>query len=105
MWVVKLLRPGRSTMTTESSILLIEDEQEIRRFLRNTLPAHGYRLYEAVSGSDGLAQAQARNPDLVLVDLGLPDMDGLDVIRKLREWTQAPIIVLSRPWTAAPTTT
>ena len=82
-------------MTTESSILLIEDEQEIRRFLRNTLPAHGYRLYEAVSGSDGLAQAQARNPDLVLVDLGLPDIDGLDVIRKLREWTQAPIIVLS----------
>ncbi|HJR78049.1 MAG TPA: response regulator [Nitrospiraceae bacterium] len=82
-------------MTNESSILLIEDEQEIRRFLRNTLPAHGYRLYEAVSGQEGLAQAQARNPDLVLVDLGLPDMDGLDVIRKLREWSQTPIIVLS----------
>jgi two-component system KDP operon response regulator KdpE len=82
-------------MTNESSVLLIEDEQEIRRFLRNTLPAHGYRLYEAVSGAEGVAQAQARNPDLVLVDLGLPDMDGLDVIRKLREWTQTPIIVLS----------
>jgi two-component system KDP operon response regulator KdpE len=82
-------------MTNDSSVLLIEDEQEIRRFLRNTLPAHGYRLYEAVSGSEGLAQAQARNPDLVLVDLGLPDMDGLDVIVKLREWTQTPIIVLS----------
>jgi two-component system KDP operon response regulator KdpE len=82
-------------MTQHSSVLLIEDEQEIRRFLRNTLPAHGYHLYEAVSGTEGLAQAQARNPDLVLVDLGLPDMDGLDVIRKLREWTQTPIIVLS----------
>jgi two-component system KDP operon response regulator KdpE len=82
-------------MTNQSSVLLIEDEQEIRRFLRNTLPPHGYRLYEAVSGADGLAQAQARNPDLVLVDLGLPDMDGLDVITKLREWTQTPIIVLS----------
>jgi two-component system KDP operon response regulator KdpE len=82
-------------MTNDSSVLLIEDEQEIRRFLRNTLPAHGYRLYEAVSGAEGLAQAQARNPDLLLVDLGLPDMDGLDVIKKLREWTQTPIIVLS----------
>ncbi|HET6277364.1 MAG TPA: response regulator [Candidatus Polarisedimenticolia bacterium] len=82
-------------MAQESSVLLIEDEPEIRRFLRNTLPHHGYRLYEAVSGADGLAQAQARNPDLVLVDLGLPDMDGLDLIRKLREWTQTPIIVLS----------
>lgn len=82
-------------MTNESCVLLIEDEQEIRRFLRNTLPHHGYRLYEAASGMEGLAQAQARNPDLILVDLGLPDMDGLDVITKLREWTQAPIIVLS----------
>ena len=82
-------------MAQESFVLLIEDEPEIRRFLRNTLPRHGYRLYEAVSGADGLAQAQARNPDLVLVDLGLPDMDGLDLIRKLREWTQTPIIVLS----------
>ena len=82
-------------MVNESSVLLIEDEPEIRRFLRNTLPPHGYRLYEAESGADGLAQAQARNPDLVLVDLGLPDMDGLDVIRRLRQWTQTPIIVLS----------
>lgn len=82
-------------MAQESSVLLIEDEPEIRRFLRNTLPHHGYHLYEAVSGADGIAQAQARNPDLVLVDLGLPDMDGLDLIRKLREWTQTPIIVLS----------
>lgn len=82
-------------MSHESSVLLIEDEPEIRRFLRNTLPHHGYRLHEAVSGADGLAQAQARNPDLVLVDLGLPDMDGLEVIRALREWAQMPIIVLS----------
>jgi two-component system KDP operon response regulator KdpE len=82
-------------MSHESSVLLIEDEPEIRRFLRNTLPHHGYHLYEAASGGEGLAQAQARNPDLVLVDLGLPDMDGLEVIRKLREWAQMPVIVLS----------
>lgn len=82
-------------MGHDSSILLIEDEPEIRRFLRNILPHQGYRLYEAVSGADGIAQAQARNPDLILVDLGLPDMDGLDVIRTLRHWSRMPIIVLS----------
>jgi len=83
-------------MTAQDPIvLLIEDEPEIRRFLRTTLPQRGYRLFEAATGEDGLAQATARNPDLVLLDLGLPDMDGLDIIRKLREWATAPIIVLS----------
>ncbi|MGH7256948.1 MAG: response regulator [Nitrospiraceae bacterium] len=82
-------------MGNESTVLLIEDEPEIRRFLRNSLPHHGYRLFETESGQTGLAQAQARNPDLILLDLGLPDMDGLEVIRKIREWAQIPIIVLS----------
>ena len=82
-------------MSNESTVLLIEDEPEIRRFLRNTLPHHGYRLFEAESAGEGLAQAQARNPDLILLDLGLPDMDGLEVIRKIREWARMPIIVLS----------
>jgi two-component system KDP operon response regulator KdpE len=82
-------------MGNESTVLLIEDEPEIRRFLRNSLPHHGYRLFEAESGQTGLAQAQARNPDLILLDLGLPDMDGLEVIRKIREWARIPIIVLS----------
>jgi two-component system, OmpR family, KDP operon response regulator KdpE len=75
--------------------LLIEDEPEIRRFLRATLTEHGFRFYEAATGSDGLAQAQARNPDIILLDLGLPDLDGTDVITRLREWTANPIIVLS----------
>lgn len=79
----------------EVSVLLIEDEPEIRRFLRTTLPAHGFRLYEASTGKDGLTEAQARNPDLILLDLGLPDLEGSEVIRQLREWTATPIIVLS----------
>jgi two-component system, OmpR family, KDP operon response regulator KdpE len=82
-------------MAQEATILLIEDEPEIRRFLRTTLPAHGYRLHEATTGQDGLTEAKARNPDLILLDLGLPDLDGTDVIRQVREWAQVPIIVLS----------
>jgi len=82
-------------MSQEATILLIEDEPEIRRFLRTTLPAHGYRLHEATTGQDGLTEAKARNPDLILLDLGLPDLDGTEVIRQVREWAQVPIIVLS----------
>lgn len=76
-------------------ILLIEDEAQMRRFLRITLQSHGYRLVEAVTGQEGLMQATTRNPDVVLLDLGLPDVEGLDVIRQVREWSSMPIIVLS----------
>jgi two-component system, OmpR family, KDP operon response regulator KdpE len=81
--------------THEATVLLIEDEAEIRRFLRTSLPDHGYRLYEATTGADGLAQAKARNPDIILIDLGLPDVDGTEVIRQVREWAIIPILVLS----------
>jgi two-component system KDP operon response regulator KdpE len=76
-------------------ILLIEDEQQMRRFLRITLQSQGYRLIEATTGNEGLLQAASRNPDVVLLDLSLPDIDGLEVARRLREWTQTPIIVIS----------
>lgn len=79
----------------EAAVLVIEDEPEILRFLRTTLPQYGYRLYEASTGRDGLAQAAARNPDLILLDLGLPDMDGPEVIRRLRGSVSTPIIVVS----------
>jgi two-component system KDP operon response regulator KdpE len=76
-------------------ILLIEDEPQMRRFLRITLQSNGYRLVETETGNDGLIQAASRNPDVVLLDLGLPDMDGLEVTTRLREWTQMPIIIIS----------
>jgi two-component system KDP operon response regulator KdpE len=76
-------------------ILVIEDEQPIRRFLRASLNGEGYRLAEAETGQQGLSMATARPPDLVILDLGLPDMDGLEIIRELRRWSQMPIIILS----------
>jgi two-component system KDP operon response regulator KdpE len=76
-------------------ILLIEDEPQMRRFLRATLQSHDFRLIETETGEEGLRQAAAFNPDVVLLDLGLPDQDGLDVIEKLREWASVPVIILS----------
>jgi len=83
-------------MTNEKElILLIEDEPQMRRFLRITLQTQGYRLVEAATAQEGLMQATTRNPDVVLLDLGLPDLDGLEVAKRLREWSQTPIIVIS----------
>lgn len=76
-------------------ILIIEDEQPIRRFLRASLAAEGYRLNEAESGQQGLRLASQQPPDLVILDLGLPDQDGQQVLKSLREWLTAPIIILS----------
>ena len=82
-------------LSRKPTVLLIEDEPEIRRFLRATLLSHGYRLFEAGTGGEGLREAAVRQPDIIVLDLGLPDMEGLEVIRRLREWTAVPIIVLS----------
>lgn len=79
----------------EPAVVLIEDEPQIRRFLRVTLTGQGYRLFEAPTGAAGLVEVGSRQPDVVILDLGLPDMDGVDVIRRLREWTPVPIVVLS----------
>ena len=79
----------------QSTILLIEDERQMRRFLRVTLQSEAYGVLEAETAADGLTQAATRNPDVVLLDLGLPDMDGLEVIEKLRDWSTVPIIVIS----------
>jgi two-component system KDP operon response regulator KdpE len=76
-------------------ILLVDDEPQMRRFLRVTLQSQGYELVEAESGKDGLAQSATRNPDVILLDLGLPDMDGLDVLARIREWSQVPVIIIS----------
>ena len=76
-------------------VLMIEDDPQIRRFLRAALAAEEYQFHEALTAEEGIAQAAARQPDLVLLDLGLPDRDGLDVIRGIRQWSQMPIVVLS----------
>ena len=86
--------PGPAS-TPGPVVVLIEDAPEIRRFLRATLIGHGYRLVEAETGREGLQAAETRQPDLIILDLGLPDLDGLEVIRRLREWTAVPIVVLS----------
>jgi two-component system KDP operon response regulator KdpE len=77
------------------TILIIEDEPQMRRFLRGALTATECKLLEAGTGEEGLTMAASRSPDVVLLDLGLPDIDGLEVTRRLREWTRVPIIVLS----------
>ena len=79
----------------ESTVLLVEDDPQIRRFLRAALPAHGYRLLEAENGEDGLVLAATRAPEIILLDLGLPDLDGLEVTKRIREWSPVPIVVLS----------
>jgi two-component system KDP operon response regulator KdpE len=76
-------------------VLLVEDEPQMRRFLRAALTSHGYRLVEAETGAEGLALATSHNPEVVVLDLGLPDLDGLEVTRRLREFARVPIIVLS----------
>lgn len=80
---------------TMMHIVLIEDEMQIRKFLRMTLESEGMRVIEAINGKQGLVEISARQPDLVLLDLGLPDMDGVDVVQQLRTWSSVPIVILS----------
>src|SRR5690349_3992055 len=77
------------------TILIIEDDPSLRRFLRLTLESQNFKVLEATRGEEGLRHASVGQPDLVILDLGLPDMDGVDVTRKLREWSAIPIIVIS----------
>jgi two-component system KDP operon response regulator KdpE len=77
------------------TILVVEDEPEIRRFLRSSLVAEGYKVVESATGRRGSIDVATHKPDLAIIDLGLPDLDGLQVIRRIREWSPIPIIVLS----------
>ena len=83
------------SIEADQLVLIIEDEPQIRRFLRTTLTSHGYRWLEAVTAQEGLVQAATHNPALIILDLGLPDLDGLEVARRVREWSNVPIVVLS----------
>jgi len=76
-------------------VLVVDDEKQIRRMLKAALEGYGYNIGEAASGHEGLSQASIFHPDLIILDLGLPDLDGIEIIQRLREWTQVPIIILS----------
>lgn len=75
--------------------LVIDDEAQMRRLLRVSLEGEGYRVFDAETGERGLLEAASRKPDVIILDLGLPDLDGLEVIKRLREWNTAPIVILS----------
>lgn len=79
----------------KATALIIDDEQQIRRLLRVLLEQGQYRVLDAVNGTDGLAEIALRRPDVVLLDLGLPDIDGLEVLARLRGWSQVPVLILS----------
>lgn len=82
-------------MNTDFTLLMIEDEPQIRRVVRSVLESEGYRVFEANNGQRGLIEAGTRRPDLLIIDLGLPDMDGHAVVREFRQWSEAPILILS----------
>jgi two-component system KDP operon response regulator KdpE len=79
----------------QRNVVIIEDDPQIRRFLRTVLPTEGFAVFEAETGERGLVEAATRKPDVVILDLGLPDMDGTEVVRRMREWSQVPIVILS----------
>jgi two-component system KDP operon response regulator KdpE len=85
--------------TTESrpaiAVLVIDDEPQMRRLLRVTLEAHGYAVTDAATGNDGIVQAAQARPEIIVLDLGLPDLDGVTVLKRIREWSRVPIIILS----------
>ena len=82
-------------MSQRATILVIDDEPQIRKFLRISLVSQGYNVLEAATGADGLSQAALKQPDMLVLDLGLPDMDGQQVLREFREWSNVPVLVLS----------
>jgi len=82
-------------MTAGPKVLIVDDEPQIRRFLRASLQAHDYDVIEAETGKEGIKACTVQKPDLLILDLGLPDMDGLDVVKSVREWSTVPIIILS----------
>ena len=86
---------NHSSVKPQATALIIDDEPQMRRLLRVTLESNGFCVFDAATGQDGVVQAAQCRPDVVLLDLGLPDMDGVVVLKSLREWSQVPVIILS----------
>jgi two-component system KDP operon response regulator KdpE len=87
--------PVSETPAAKPTVLVIDDELQLRRLLRICLDADGYRVLEASNGQEGISEAAQHRPDVVVLDLGLPDMDGAAVLKRLREWSQVPVVILS----------
>jgi two-component system KDP operon response regulator KdpE len=88
-------RDGTPMSAPSATIVVIEDDPQIRRFLRTGLSAEPFRIFQAETGQEGLVEVATRKPDLVILDLGLPDIDGVEVVTRLREWYARPIVILS----------
>ena len=86
---------SQSTGKPSTVALVIDDEPQIRRLLRVTLEANGYEVFDAATGQDGIVQAAQCRPEIILLDLGLPDLDGVEVLKRIREWSRVPIVILS----------
>jgi len=91
----EIVYPDGWQMMEKVKVLIVDDENAIRRFLRTALEAHGYEIYEAATGEDAILQTINLRPQLIILDLGLPGIDGIEVTRRVREWAQTPIIILS----------
>jgi two-component system KDP operon response regulator KdpE len=89
------LPDGSSPAGVKPLVVVVEDEASMRKFVRASLVGHGYRVVEAEDAREGIAQTKAHNPDIVLLDLGLPDRDGLEVTKDIRSWSAVPIVVIS----------
>src|ERR1017187_4566930 len=87
--------PNIQAPAVKPTVLVIDDELQIRRLLRVCLDADGYRVLEAATGQEGISEVAQHRPDVVVLALGLPDMDGLTVLKRLREWSQVPVVMLS----------
>lgn len=86
---------GEFAVMQKTKVLIVDDEYAIRRFLRTSLEAHGYEVYEAATGEDAIIKTINARPDLIILDLGLRGIDGVEVTRRIREWTKTPIVILS----------
>lgn len=84
-----------SSALQKIKVLVVDDEHSIRRFLRTSLTVHGYEVHEAATGEDAVLKTINIRPDLIILDLGLPGMNGIDVTKRIREWSQTPIVILS----------
>ena len=89
------LKLNECAIMQKTKVLVVDDEHAIRRFLRTSLSAHGYEIHEAATGEDAILQTVNVRPDLIILDLGLPGIDGIEVTKRIREWTQTPIVILS----------